>query len=128
MFTDILLLLEQTAKIDQDKSEAILALMTLLYQADGKVRMQEQDTFSRIMAELPWSNPGISKEAFHRNLVSKSLNALATNRMADYLFEFVPALNSDGKVLAILRELANSDGDLDLKEVEIIRQVSKLMV
>ena len=128
MFADILLLLEKSEPIDQDKSEAIIALMTLLYQVDGKVKMQEQETFDRMLSELPWHNTGVSKEAFHRGQVSKSLHALENNSIAGYLHEFVPALNSDGNVLAMFRDLAKADGDLDPREAEIIRQVAALMV
>jgi uncharacterized tellurite resistance protein B-like protein len=128
MFADILLLLEKGEEVDQAKSEAIIALMTLLYQADGKVKMQEQDEFERILSSLPWANTGVSKQAFHRNLVAKSRDALESNSIADYLVEFVPALKSDGNVLAMFRDLANSDGNIDPKEAEILRQVSTLMV
>ncbi|MBU2864542.1 TerB family tellurite resistance protein [Reinekea forsetii] len=128
MFTDILLLLEKTEPVDQVKSEAIIAIMTLLYQVDGKFRIQEQEAFDRVMEDLPWHDKGVSKEAFHRSQITKSLNALEQNSIADYLQEFVPALRSDGKVLALFRNLANADGDLHPKEAEIIRQVATMMV
>lgn len=51
--------LELKEVVDQKKSEAIIALTTLLYQADGKVRLEEQDLFSRLIEELPWENEAV---------------------------------------------------------------------
>ncbi|MDX1475235.1 MAG: hypothetical protein R3309_13770, partial [Reinekea sp.] len=61
MFSRLLELLELKEVVDQAKSEAIISLTTLLYQADGKVKMEEQDLFQRLIDELPWDNHYISK-------------------------------------------------------------------
>lgn len=114
--------------IDQEKSEAIISLTTLLYQADGKVKLQEQDLFKTLIDQLPWNNNFVSKEAFHREKVATSLAALKEDTLTGYLEGIVPALKSDPKVLALLRELAVSDGDLDIREADILRTVSSLMV
>ncbi len=128
MFQKLLEALELREVINQPKSEAVVALATLVYQADGKVKLAEQDNFDHLLAELPWDNQYISKEAFHREMVSKSLLALKQDHLADYLEGIVPELKSDPKVLAALRELAVADGNLDPKEAEILRLVSNLMV
>ncbi len=128
MFSRLLELLELKEVVDQAKSEAIISLTTLLYQADGKVKMVEQDLFQRLIDELPWDNHYISKEAYHREMVAKSLRALKENHLAEYLEGIVPALKSDPHVLAMLRELAISDGNLDPREAEILTVVSNLMV
>jgi uncharacterized tellurite resistance protein B-like protein len=128
MFTKLLEILELKESVDQKKSEAIISLTTLLYQADGKVKLEEQDMFEKLVEELPWENSFISKEAFHREMVAASLAALKANKLADYLQGIVPALKSDPQVLALLRELAVSDGNLDQKEAEILTTVSNLMV
>ncbi|WP_320824376.1 TerB family tellurite resistance protein [Reinekea sp.] len=114
--------------VDQQKSEAIIALTTLLYQADGKVKLTEQDLFARLLEDLPWQNPGISKAAHHQALIADSLQALNGNHLTDYLAPLVPALKSDARVLTLLRELAVTDGSLDVKEAEILRLVSSMMV
>ena len=114
--------------LDQQKSEAIIALTTLLYQADGKVKLTEQDLFARLLEDLPWHNPGISKTAYHQALIAGSLQALKGNHLADYLAPLVPALKSDARVLTLLRELAITDGNLDAKEAEILQLVSSMMV
>jgi uncharacterized tellurite resistance protein B-like protein len=128
MFKSLLEWLELKDTVDQEKSEAIVSLTTLLYQADGKVKLEEQDMFGKLLAELPWENSFISKEAYHREMVSKSLAALKNDQLAEYLEGIVPALKSDAHVLALLRELAVADGDLDVKEAEILSVVSSLMV
>lgn len=129
MLATLLKLLDgNSMAIDQQKSEAIIALTTLLYQADGKVKLTEQDLFARLLEDLPWHNPGISKAAHHQTLIADSLQALKGNRLADYLAPLVPALKSDARVLTLLRELAVTDGDLDAKEAEILRLVASMMV
>lgn len=128
MIKKLLEWLELKESVDQAKSEAIIALTTLLYQADGKVRLQEQDLFDRLIAELPWENSAKSKETFHREMITNSLDALNQDNLNDYLQSLVPALKNDPHVLALLRELAVSDGNLDYKEAQILTVVSNLMV
>ena len=128
MFEKLVQALELKTPVDQDKSEAIIALLTLLYQADGKVKLEEQDFFASMLKDLPWQNSVLSKETFHRDLVTKSTDALLDDHLSDYLDTIVPALKSDPKVLAALRELAVSDGDLDSREAEILTLVSNKMV
>lgn len=128
MIKKLLEWLELKETIDQAKSEAIIALTTLLYQADGKVKLQEQDLFDRLIEELPWENSLVSKEAFHRDMVATSLKALKEDHLSEYLHGLVPALKNDPQVLALLRELAVSDGNLDHKEAEILTLVSNQMV
>lgn len=128
MLTKILELLQLKESVDQSKSEAIIAITTLLYQADGKVKLEEQEMFEQLLAELPWNNKSLSKEAFHRDMISKSLVALNSGNLSEYLSSRVPALKSDARVLTVLRELAITDGDLDTREAEILKQVSALMV
>ncbi len=117
--------LSQENPIDQAKSEAIIALLTLLYQADGKVRYQEQDLFEKLLEDLPWQKPVQSKAAFHHQMIAQSRTALAEDQLNDYLADIVPILNSDPQVLAMLRDLAMADGDLDVREAEILGLVIK---
>lgn len=128
LFSDILVLLERKEAVDQAQSEAVIALLTLIYQADGKVKHQEQDTFAAQLAALPWNNSGISKEAFHRSLMAESRAALDNNSIAGYIEKYVPDLGADGQVLSLLRDLASSDGEIDAKEAEILRQITTLLV
>jgi len=128
MLSKFLEFLEVKDAVDQSKSEAIIALTTLLYQADGKVKLEEQDLFDKLLVELPWDNSYISKESFHRELISKSITALNNDKLAEYLEGVVPALKADSRALALLREMAVSDGDLDPKEAEILTLVSNMMV
>jgi uncharacterized tellurite resistance protein B-like protein len=114
--------------IDQEKSEAVIALLTLLYQADGKIRLEEQDMFDQILESLPWQNNHQSKEVFHRDMIRQSLNALQENQLADYIAGITPALKSDPQVLAMLRELAVTDGEFAPKEAEILSLVVQNMV
>lgn len=128
MLSKLMEVLDIKESVDQAKSEAVIALTTLLYQADGKVKLQEQDLFDKLIAELPWDNKFLSKEAFHREKISTSLAALKAGDLNSYLAGLVPALKSDSKVLALLRELAVSDGELDPREADILKAVSNLMV
>lgn len=128
MFKQLLQWLEIRETIDQEKSEAVIKLATLLYQADGKVKMEEQDLFDELIAELPWDCKSKSKEAFHREMITQSRNALIENKLHQFLVPIVPALKSDAHVLTALRELAVSDGYLHQREADILRTVAKLMV
>ena len=115
-------------QVDQEKSEAIIAVLTLLYQADGRVRMAEQTLFEELLANLPWNHPWQSKADFHRDRISKSLEALSANDLPNYLSKFVPALKADPAILSLLRDLAISDGELDEREAQILQTVTRLMV
>lgn len=128
MFDQLLKWLEVRETIDQEKSEAIIKLATLLYQADGKVKMEEQELFDRLIEELPWDNAAQSKSAFHHEMIARSRDALAENQLTPYLESVVPALKSDAQVLTLLRELAVSDGYLHQREADILRTVANLMV
>ncbi len=129
MFDRILELLDLKDVVDQSKSEAIIALTTLLYESDGRVKKEEQELFQSLLNELPWDNSAVqSKEHFHREQVAKSISAISSGSVSDYIKAFAPALKSDGKVLALLRELATTDGELHESEIAVIKQVSSLMV
>lgn len=129
MFDRILELLDLKDAVDQPKSEAIIALTTLLYESDGRVKKEEQELFQSLLDELPWGSAAVqSKEVFHREQVTKSIAAINGGTVAEYIKAFAPALKSDGKVLALLRELATTDGELHESEIDVIKQVSSLMV
>ena len=113
--------------IDQDKSEAVIAVLTLLYQADDKVRLAEQDLFDKLLAQLPWHQSAISKGAYHRDMVAKSRTALAQGQVLEFLADFVPALKNDPEVLAMLRQLMMADGDAHPKEAEILSLIVQRM-
>ncbi len=128
MFERVLELLNLGEVVDQAKSEAIVSLATLLYQADSKVKLSEQDLFAQFLIDLPWDNPYISKEVFHRQVIASSLSALKHGSVAEYLSSIVPALKSDPKVLVLLRDLAVADGNVSPEEADILSMVSRLMV
>jgi uncharacterized tellurite resistance protein B-like protein len=114
--------------LDQEKSEAIIALLTLLYHADDKIRMEEQELFDKFLDSLPWHKASVSKESYHRDMVAKSRTALQQQDLSDYLSSLVIALKGDSQVLTMLRELAVSDGDVHPKEAEILSLVVKQLV
>ncbi|EAR07811.1 TerB family tellurite resistance protein [Reinekea blandensis] len=128
MLKELLQWLELRETVDQEKSEAIIKLATLLYQADGKVKMEEQELFDRLLAELPWDKSSQSKSAFHHDMIARSRDALAEHQITAYLEPIVPALKSDAHVLTMLRELAVSDGYLHQREADILKTVANLMV
>lgn len=128
MFKQLLQWLEVKETIDQSKSEAIIKLATLLYQADGKIKMEEQELFDKLIEDLPWDDDYKSKSTFHHEKITESRDALAENRIADYVEPIVPALKSDAQVLTLLRELAVSDGYLHQREADILRIVANQMV
>ena len=108
----------------QQRAEATIALATLLYQADGKVKRVEQDIFQDLIDQLPWENPGITKETFHSTIIGASRLALETRKINAYLDNYCIHLNDCGTVLDVLKKIAVSDGELDEVEALIIESVT----
>ncbi len=108
----------------QQRAEAMIALATLLYQADGKVKRVEQDLFDALIQRLPWENPGITKETFHSTIIGASRLALENRQINAYLDRYCVPLRDCGNLLDVLKELAVSDGELDETEALIIESVT----
>jgi uncharacterized tellurite resistance protein B-like protein len=108
----------------QQRAEATIALATLLYQADGKVKRVEQDIFQDLIDNLPWDNPGITKETFHSTIIGASRQALEDRKISAYLDNYCSHLNHCGTVLDVLKKIAVSDGELDEVEALIIESVT----
>ncbi len=117
------LLLSETDP-NQTKSEAMIALATLIYQCDGKIKASEQAEFDKFLLELPWTNPRISKETFHSGVIGESRMALERDQIEAFVEKYCVGLSGDTDLLASLKSLAEVDGHVDDREAAILLMVT----
>jgi hypothetical protein len=119
---------EQTAtqKItaEQEFNEAIIKLLVLLYQIDGKVTLTEQDMFEDILATLDWRS-GVAMSAFVTDAIHQARVAIDQGGSRELLFTLGNGLNVDpAKALELAMDITEVDGNRSEDELELLSWLS----
>ena len=128
MFEKILNLFsgKKIAASTQEESEATVLLITLLYRADKKITLGEQELLAKILPSLEWTS-SIHIETFQVDAIRKVDLAIKNNNVEAFVNSAVGKIKFKAELLSLLNEVARSDGGLDLQEQKIINLVQSAL-
>ncbi|MEM0909509.1 MAG: TerB family tellurite resistance protein [Pseudomonadota bacterium] len=108
----------------QNYQEAVIKMMVLLYQVDGKVTLTELEFFDPTISEFDWQS-GISIEAFVNHVIHEVRQAIDCGDSFGYLKSLRSALNHDSdSAFDIALKLTASDGRRGDDEKELLALLS----
>ncbi|MGQ8365257.1 TerB family tellurite resistance protein [Glaciecola sp. 1036] len=108
----------------QQFNEALIRMMVLLYQADGKVTLTEQDFFNDTIEEMHWYS-GIALPAFINQVIHDARQALDSQLGADYLKGLANELNIDAATaFEVAMSITAVDGKRSDEELELLSLLS----
>ena len=108
----------------QAYNEALVQLLVLLYQVDGKVTLTEQDYFDATVEKLNWRS-GIALTAFINNAIHEARVAIDTQQTRELLFSLGTALNYDpAQALEAAMDITEVDGNRSDEELELLALLS----
>ena len=111
--------IDSSAMIEQKHSESLLAICTLAYQIDGKFSLKEQKLFDDLIKQIPWHS-ATRVETFHSRVISDSRDAINKGEIEKFVLDHAESLRGDSSVLAIIRELSASDGEVSDSEIKLL--------
>lgn len=109
---------------EQSFNEALIKLLVLLYQIDGKVTLTEQDLFDEIISTLTWHS-GVSISAFVNDAIHQARVAIDQRESREFLFKLATGLNfNPAQVLEYAMDITEIDGKRSEEEVELLALLS----
>ncbi|OFA30573.1 hypothetical protein BAE46_11350 [Glaciecola punicea] len=109
---------------EQGFNEAVINLLVLLYQIDGKVTLTEQDLFDEIIATLNWHS-GVSISAFINGAIHQARVAIDQLKAREYLFKLGTGLNyNPAQALEYAMDITEIDGKRSEEEIELLALLS----
>jgi len=108
----------------QSFNEAIIKLLVLLYQIDGKVTLTEQDYFDEVTASLEWRS-GVSISAFINDAIHQARVAIDEQSSREFLFTLGDSLNLNAaQALEYAMDITAVDGNRSDDELELLSLLS----
>lgn len=108
----------------QEFVEALIKLCVLLYQADGKITLTEQDYLEEITAKVRWRGE-MEIEDFLSQTIHEVREVIDGNREKDYVNSLQQALSLDAnRALNEAIGIALADGSIVEVEQEILDHLS----
>lgn len=113
-----------TITSEQNFNEAVIKLLVLLYQIDGKVTLTEQDFFDEITTSLNWHS-GVSLSAFVTNAIHQARVAIDQRQAREFLFGLSAGLNHNpAQALEYAMDITEVDGKRSEEEIELLAILS----
>lgn len=105
-------------KLLQKQHEAILKILVLVSQLDGKVKLSEQQLMDDYLAHIPWHSE-LAKASALGAITSEARQMLSTGREKEYLTQQAKLVDNTFlkfELLSIVEKMILSDFDIDSKE------------
>lgn len=105
-------------KLLQKQHEAILKILVLVSQLDGKVKLSEQQLMDDYLAHIPWHSE-LAKASALGSITSEARQMLSTGREKEYLTQQAKLVDNTFlkfELLSIVEKMILSDFDIDSKE------------
>lgn len=105
-------------KLLQKQHEAILKILVLVSQLDGKVKLSEQQLMDDYLAHIPWHSD-LTKASALGAITSEARQMLSTGREQEYLTQQARLVDNTFlkfELLSIVEKMILSDFDIDSKE------------
>jgi tellurite resistance protein len=101
-------------------NEALIQLVVLLYQIDGRVSLSEQDYLDALMEGMSWESP-ISRQARLNAIISETRQCVEQQQHVELLQTLKPILNMDAdKTLEVAMAITAVDGERSEPETELL--------
>lgn len=101
-------------------NEALIQLVVLLYQIDGRVSLSEQDYLEELMEGMSWQSP-ISRQARLNAIISETRQCIERQQHVELLQTLKPILNMDAnKTLEVAMAITAVDGERSEPETELL--------
>lgn len=108
----------------QKFNEALVRMMVLFYQIDGKVTLSEQDYFDTVTESLDWRS-GTVLPSFINKAIHEAREAIASTASREYLRELGNDLNFDAaKSFEVAMDITAADGKRSDEELELLSLLS----
>lgn len=108
----------------QSFNEALIKLLVLMYQIDGKVTLTEQDYFENISEKLDWQNT-VSLSAYITDVIHQTRVAIDSNSAREYLFGLADGLNyNPALAFEYAMDITQVDGSRSDEELELLSLLS----
>ena len=104
--------------LTQSQNEALITLLVLLYRADHKIKLNEQDYFQQVCDRMNWKS-GTSLE----NFIPQVISDVRKKETTTILNEAVTPLIGYKEIIEILEEMAKADGDVSAVEKETLDKI-----
>ncbi len=115
---------EQKITLEQAYNEAIIKLLVLLYQIDGKVTLSEQDYFDQVQEQLNWRS-GVAITAFVSSAIHQARVAIDSDQAREFLFGLANGLSFDSaQALEYAMDITKIDGTRNDDELELLGLLS----
>ena len=96
--------------------------MVLLYRADNKIRLDEQDYFQQVCERMNWKS-GTALE----NFIPQAINEVRQKDASTILKQVITPLTGYKEIIEILEEMAKSDGDISAMEKATLEKIKALI-
>lgn len=116
-------------KATQIQNEALIDLVTIFCQIDGKIRLAESDFVSDWLSELHW-NSGTALETYQSNAVARCRKSISNDEEVSWLQSIVDRLTggaSKDSVVELAVGVAESDKELAKSERSLINTLLRLL-
>lgn len=113
---------------EQKVSEKLIELATFFYKIDRRVSLAEQNYIDQLVENSVWKS-SISAESFHRDCIAR-INRIVVQReeqISVYLSDLMQEISDLGaasKAKALVREVADADGEIADDEIKYLDIVS----
>lgn len=104
----------------QSFNQALLKLLTLIYQCDQRIRLSEQDFVDDIAEGMEWHSR-TPIDMYRAEAVIKARQALDSDNIKPFLIELKADLQADPALaMQLARQMVDVDGELNHNEEEIL--------
>lgn len=115
---------DTNAAKEQMFNQALIKLLVLLYQIDGKITLTELDFFDSLVTKMKWRS-GVSISAFVNDAIHKSRLAIDQNKAREFLFSLGGHLNhKPAEALEYAMQISAVDGKRCENELELLALLS----
>lgn len=105
-------------------NEALIDLLVLMYQIDGKVTLTEQDYFEEVISKIHWQS-GVALSAYVNDAIHRTRQSIDQNKVREFLFGLSKGLNHDPAcALELAMDITEVDGNRSEEELELLSLLS----
>ncbi|MFC4701998.1 TerB family tellurite resistance protein [Glaciecola siphonariae] len=116
--------IEQLQLKSQQFNEALVRMMVLFYQIDGKITLTEQDYFEKVTDSLDWRS-GVVLPAFINQAIHDAREAISSGQAREFLRKLGNDLNIDAaKSFEVAMDITAADGKRSDEELELLSLLS----
>lgn len=114
----------------QTQREALVDLVTLFYQIDGRIKLIETDFVHEWLSVIDWQS-NQSKEAYQNKAITRSREAIEANQISQFIATIVDRLIDDQareEAFDLALEVCLVDDEFDELEVKAVNELREQLL